>query len=339
MARTRSERIAAVKADMTARLRGGRYRPGERFLSARELASDFGISYQTADRLLNELTRDGLLERRAASGTFVPGRVRHRESGLTEVRFLFASRARRPNSFGARLQTALAERLRRDGIHWQTSWAEVTSVDEVPSDCFLVLWEAPAALAACRRGGRRALLLNASPLHGLDAAGIDSVTLDDFAGGVLAAELLLQRGSRGPGRDRLAIMSGPPGDARSDARRDGFLSRVPAASVVNADGWYVEDGRRVAAEASRQGRDGLFCANDRLAEAILDYCRTAGVERPPLVGFDDAPVAAANDLTTIAIPWSELVSDAADIILARLSGDGSAARRRTVVPRPIVRSF
>jgi hypothetical protein len=328
-----------VKADVTARLRGGRFRPGERFLSARALASDFGISYQTADRLLNELTRDGLLERRAASGTFVPGRSRHAESGFTEVRFLFASRARRPNSFGARLQAALAERLRCDGIQWQTSWAEVTSVDEVPSDCFLVLWEAPAALTGCRRVGRRALLLNASPPHGLDAAVIDSVTPDDFAGGVFAAELLLQRGRPVLSRNRLAILSGPPGDARSDARRDGFLSRAPWANVVNADGWYVEDGRRVAAEAYRHGQDGVFCANDRLAEAVLVYCRGVGAARPPLVGFDDAPVAAANDLTTIAIPWSELVSDAADIILARLGGDGSAARRRTVVPHPIVRSF
>src|SRR4051812_37706484 len=108
MARTRSAKVTHIKTELANRLRDGAYRPGDRFLSARELASGFSISYQTAHRLLDEMCSEGLVERRAASGTYVPGG----ESALSEVRLIFASRARRPQSFGARLLEGLTERLR-----------------------------------------------------------------------------------------------------------------------------------------------------------------------------------------------------------------------------------
>jgi hypothetical protein len=331
MARTRSAKVTRIKTELTTRLRDGAYRPGDRFLSARELASGFGISYQTAHRLLDEMCAEGLVERRAASGTYVPGG----ESSLSEVRLIFASRARRPQSFGARLLEGLTERLRRDGLHWQVHWADYP-LDALPPDCYPVLWEAPAALDACRRENRPALLLNARPRPGLDATLLDCVSLDDFFGGVCAAELLL-RGD--VPASNLAVVTGPEGDPRSDARRDGFLSRAAGASVIGAGGWYVEDGLRVAAASLQAGPGGLFCANDRLAEAILRFCAGNGLPRPRLVGFDDAPVAAAHDLTTIAIPWDELCADAADIIRRRLGGDVSAARQRIVTPRPVFRRF
>jgi DNA-binding LacI/PurR family transcriptional regulator len=329
MARTRSAKVTRIKAELTNRLRDGAYRPGDRFLSARELASSFGISYQTAHRLLDEMCGEGLVERRAASGTYIPGG----ESSLSEVRLIFSSRARRPQSFGARLLEGLTERLRRDGLHWQVYWADYLR-DDLPSDCYPVLWEAPAALEACRRAHRPALLLNARPSPGLDATLLDSVSLDDFFGGACAAELLL-RGDVPAAM--LAVVTGPGDDARSIARRDGFLSRASDASIIGAGGWYVEDGLRVAARALQSGPGGLFCANDRLAEAILRFCAANGLPRPRLVGFDDAPVAAVHDLTTIAIPWDELCADAADIIRRRLGGDTSAARQRIVTPRLVFR--
>ena len=331
MGRKPSERVQGVRGELIGRLRDGLYRPGDRFLSAREIAATFGVSYQTADRLLDDLQAAGYVERRAASGTFIPSGG----ESLSEARLFFSGRARREHSFGARLLSGLTARLTREGFSFSISWAE--TAEAIPNTVFPVLWEAPGVLAACRRAGRPALLLNARPLPGLDAALLDSVSVDDYFGGACAAELLTgPNGGTGAG---LAMLTGPDGDPRSDARRDGFLSRTPGAATVSAGGWYTEDGLRVAPDALQRGPRGLFCANDRLAEAVLIYTERVGRPRPRLVGFDDAPVAATRRLTTIAIPWEELLADALEIIRRRLSGDTSAARQRIVTPRPVVRTL
>jgi DNA-binding LacI/PurR family transcriptional regulator len=87
----------------------------------------------------------------------------------------------------------------------------------------------------------------------------------------------------------------------------------------------------------KQGRDGVFCCNDRLAQAVLHWCNEHHKVAPPLVGFDDAPVAETLDLTTIALPWEEMIAGAADVIKRRLAGAGGAARQLIFTPRPVIR--
>src|SRR5579871_6024762 len=186
MARSRSKKVADIKERVQTRLREGIYRPGDRFLSTRELAAAFDISYQTAHNLMEELCREGWLERRAASGTYIPGGRNEMEG----VQLVFDPRARRPQSFGARLLADLTRRLARDRIHWEIAWS-----DEEPDlnpDRFPVLWEAPGTLERCLRQHRAALLLNDRPPPGLSAAFLDSVSIDDFSGGASAAQLLLR---------------------------------------------------------------------------------------------------------------------------------------------------
>jgi hypothetical protein len=319
MARTRSARVVAVREQLAERLRSGVDRPGARFVSARALAAQYGVSYQTADRLLAELAKAGLLERRAAAGTFVPGA----ESVLCQAWLCFSPRAARPQSFGARLLDGLCAGLRAARLPFTVAADGVV----MPADAFPVLWEMPAA----RIGERPGMLLNARPPAGLIGARLDSVAIDDFFGGACAAELL-------PAGTALAVLTGPDGDSRSDERRAGFLSRCPHARVICAGGWGTDDGLRVAMTAIEAGNDGIFACNDRLAAAVQLQCQRARRPTPPLVGFDDAPVAEALGLTTIAIPWDAWIHDAVEGIGRRLSGDRSAARQRLVTPRPVVRS-
>lgn len=327
MPRNRSEHVAEVKAKLVARLRDGFFRPGDRFMSNRSIAARYHISYQTAHRLVNELTREGLLIRRSASGTYVPGR----RAPLAGVQLLFHERAQRQGSFGARLLELICGRLERLRIHSKV----VACRDDrpvVPSESlFPVIWEAPALLNACRGEHRRALLLNDRPPQGLDSVFIDSVSADDFSGGVCAAQLL-RRAGRGP----FAIVAGPRDDRRSDARVQGFLSCARAAVIV-AGGWYLEDGQGVAARAVESGRGGIFCCNDRLAESIVSHCRDTRRPVPPLVGFDDAPIAERLNLTTIAIPWEELADAAIAVIQRRLAHDPATASHQMLSPRPVVR--
>ncbi|MDF2440085.1 MAG: hypothetical protein JWN98_1069 [Abditibacteriota bacterium] len=330
MSRQRSARTELVKEKIRTRLREGVYRPGDRFLSAREVAATFEVSYQTAHRLVQELSEEGWLDRRAASGTFIPGgRVE-----MLGAQLFWSARARRAGSFGARLLSDLCARFKRDRIPYKIAWADAARPVAPASKYVPVVWERPEIVQNCVHNKRAALLLNDRPQPGMAAAWLDSVSIDDFSGGVCAAQLLWKESRR---HARFAVLAGPTNDARSNARRDGFLSLAKSAVVVSARSWFFEDGYDVAAPVIQSGRDGIFCCNDRLAQAVLKWSEDHDVLCPRLVGFDDAPIAEELNLTTIAIPWDEMIAGAADILKRRLNGDTGAARQLIVTPRPVVR--
>jgi hypothetical protein len=356
MGRPGSERVEEVRRRLRARAVSPAQRPGDRFLSAREVARAFEVSYQTAHRLICELEGEGLLERRAGAGTFIPSGG----AGAQRVLLAFSERARRPHSFGARLLGEIQARLDANRVPWKMRWvrgapsASTSAPHSSSASTWLqpgflpVLWEAPALRDECVRARRAGLLLNERPQPGLEASWFDSVSIDDFSGGACAAQLLLERESssteKGPRATRkyLCVLAGPSSDARAVARRDGFLTlcqKHPKArvQVLEARGWFFEDGRALAQEVVRAGSGGIFAGNDRLAHAVATWCDENTIQRPPLVGFDDAPVAQAEDLTTIAIPWGEVVGGAVEILKKRLGGDTGAPRQLIVTPRPIVR--
>jgi len=329
--RSRSRRVAQVKLRLVARLQDGMHRPGDRFLSARAVARHFRISYQTAHWLLQELDAEGLLTRVEASGTYLAGgRPR-----IGRAQLVLAARGRRTGSFGDRLRRTLEREFEAQRIKRTLRWCDGGGrgrAARVSGGVLPVIWDAPDVLETYLERRRSAILLNERPPSGLDSVFIDSVSVDDFTGGVCAAQLL-ERGSRG---GPFAVLAGPERDPRSRARVAGCLSRIQG-TVIVVGSWYLEDGLLAAEAAVSAGRGGVFCANDRLAEAVHQWCAGAGRPCPPLVGFDDAPVAEAIGLTTIAIPWEEVASVTAALIRRRLADHSAAARHVVLSPRPVVR--
>jgi hypothetical protein len=328
MPRPRSAKVQDVKTRVVTRIRESFLHPGNRFLSNRQLAAEYGISYQTAHRLIAELCAEGLLERRPASGTYLPGARRQ----LAGVQLLFHARARRKGSFGARLLARIADALEREGIARVVSWVD-RRVDLKP-DHFPVIWECRNLVIPKILPKHYGLLLNDTAPAGLAGTYFDSISTDDFSGGATAAELLIRRSRQTGG---FAVLAGPKDDLRSVNRAEGFRSVLPGASIVWSGGWFREHGLRAAPSLLRRGRAGIFCCNDRLAEALVDFCKQNRRACPPLVGFDDAPIAENLKLTTIAIPWDELVAAAVTIIKKRLSGDPATATRQILAPRPVIR--
>mgnify|MGYP000340488373 CR=1 FL=1 len=102
-------------------------------------------------------------------------------------------------------------------------------------------------------------------------------------------------------------------------------------------GWFAEDAERTAPRLVTRGYAGVFCCNDRLAEALLSACDRAKVARPAVIGFNDAPVAERLDLTTVAIPWRELIEGATEVVRQRIRGATGPAARRVYSPRPVFR--
>jgi DNA-binding transcriptional regulator YhcF (GntR family) len=326
MARPRSQLVQTVKEKLIARLDGGLYRSGDRFMSNRAIAQQFEISYQTADRIVRELVEEGRLSRRAASGTYVAGKPSQR----TGVQFIFNRRAQRKDSFGARLLNLLQQRLTREEIDCRTVFCDAHEVVKPSADRFAILWEAIGTMTSMSQIGQAALLLNHRPPPGLAALRIDSVQVDDFFGGACAGQLLMKRVTD---RAKLIILAGPKGDARSDLRVAGFLS-VCKARVVHAPSWYYESALPTAQVVLGHRPSAIFACNDRLAQAVLE---TGKQNVPPIVGFDDAPIAEALHLTTIAIPWREVVDTATQIVIQRITQRGGTASHTLLMPRPIVR--
>ena len=271
-----------------------------------------------------------MLERRAASGTFIPGGAQFFDG----AHLIFDGRARREDSFGGRLVEKLSRRLERDGIKFRLDFSDALSL-KIRRGFFPVLWESPRFVESCLKANRPAILLNDRPAPGLSATFLDSVSIDDFSGGAGAAQLLFRANENGK---NWAIVGGLEGDVRSQMRVAGAQSVLKNASVLSAGGWYFEDGYRVAPQVLGAGGDGIFCANDRLAHAISTFAREENRKLPTIVGFDDAPIAEKIGLTTMAIPWDELIFEAAQIIKKRMNGDNAGARQLILTPRPIVRN-
>jgi len=327
MPRGRTAKIAGVKRQLRLRLEEGVFRPGDRFLSARALAERHRVSYQSAHRLLRELVEEGLLRRAPRSGTYVAGRA----EGLEACELVFHPRARRAESFGARLLAELKRSLEARGLALATRFAEGPA-PATTEGCFPILWEVPEAVETLVRERGQGLVLARGAPPGRASTLLDSVTIDDFSGGASAAELVRERGL-GSAR-AVVVVGGPPEDERSNERIRGFRSVLPGARVVFACGWYYRDGLAVADEVLGAEPDAVFCCNDRLAEAIRSR---QGNRVPFLVGFDDAPVAEELGLNTIAIPWREIAAAAAEVAAARIARREMKVRRQIFSPHPILR--
>ncbi len=339
MARPRSDKVRLVREKLLARLGDGLHAPGDRFMSARAISQQFGVSYQTADRLLRELVDEGRLARRLGSGTYVPGQPGRAMRG---VQLIFGARARRAGSFGARLRDEMLRRFREAGVDVRTTYSVDPGADTPApgvattpaADRFPILWESPATAAQLSADRVRGLILNDRPPPGLGALVLDSIAVDDLLGGAIAAEMVAKRVTVGA---RVGVLAGPESDARSARRVEGFCSVFQKAPVIHASSWFRDDGLTPARRLLSSRPAAIFACNDRLAQAVIDAAADMGLATPVLFGFDDAPVAEQLHLSTIAIPWASLAEAAMAVALRRLSGDVTTASHLVLAPRPIVR--
>ena len=310
----RSKRIQSVHQDLLGRLSNRLYRPGDRFLTARQVADQYGISYQTAHRVLADLAELGLIERRPRSGSFIAGN----SPRPTRVQLLMHPRADNPQGFGGKLRTYLTQALRQADIDSSPS----TLGNTIEPNALPVIWECPQAINQCVGEQRPGILVNERPKPSWGSSLLDSICTDDFAGGALAADTLLQAS---PTPYRLGILAGPRADRRSDERIAGFRSRVQEVVITHADNWHRDAGRRAAASLTQANLTGVFAANDRLAQGTTLAYRNAKQPLPAIVGYDDAPIAEQLGLTTIALPWQEIANAVVQRAQLRLQGDLSSA--------------
>lgn len=167
---------------------------------------------------------------------------------------------------------------------------------------------------------------------------------DDFGGGRLAGDHLLERGHR-----RLAFVGDTSIARQVKHRHAGLLDAVKRAGLqptivelIPAPTWTMSEGRAVGTEIiGRQPGDrptAVFCANDMLALGLLQELSLHGIRVPEdvaIVGFDDLEWAGAATvpLSSVRQPRDLLGRTAVRMVLDEIE-QGSSHVHEHVLFRP-----
>ncbi|MEJ2853468.1 MULTISPECIES: LacI family DNA-binding transcriptional regulator [unclassified Saccharothrix] len=148
------------------------------------------------------------------------------------------------------------------------------------------------------------------------------------------------------GRRRFAVVTGPLTFGCVKERLDGFLDALAEQDVhvdprLVVEGDFTTDRGAVAAEkllGAGLPFDAVFAHNDLSALGVIRALRAAGRTVPEdvaVVGFDDIPVAAHTELTTVRQPMREMGGAAARMLLSRLDG-GTSTPEPAILPTTLV---
>lgn len=177
---------------------------------------------------------------------------------------------------------------------------------------------------------------------------LPSVSVDDVAGGRMAAQHLL-----GTGRTRLAFVGGPVSLRQVADRLDGAQQAVAAApgatlEFIGTSALTVDQGREAGARiADRSPQDrptALFAANDQVAVGLMQSLVMSGRVAIPqdiaLIGYDDIDFAASTivGLSSVHQPAQLLGSTAVELLLDRANCPDQAPRQVVFTPELVVRA-
>ncbi|MFC9770399.1 MULTISPECIES: LacI family DNA-binding transcriptional regulator [unclassified Pseudarthrobacter] len=180
-----------------------------------------------------------------------------------------------------------------------------------------------------------------------DESRFSSVSVDDDAGGYLAARHLLDTGRR-----RLAFVGGPTSIRQVSDRLQGAQRAVkeePDATleVLASEGMTVLAGRSVGnmlvERRPEELPDGIFCANDLLALGVMQSLTMTHTFRIPedvaLIGYDDIDfaVSAVVPLSSIRQPTEALGRTAIELLTEEVESQNATHRAVVFTPELVVR--
>lgn len=177
---------------------------------------------------------------------------------------------------------------------------------------------------------------------------ISSVSVDDIAGGALAAQHLIDTGRR-----RIAFVGGPLEIRQVSDRLQGARQAVAAhpgvtIEAITLPALTVQEGRRagdaIVDRSPAERPDAVFAANDLLAIGLLQALFMQGKIAIPdeiaLVGYDDILFASASvvPLTSIRQPSRLIGETAVDILLEEADDPDLEPRQILYQPELVVRA-
>lgn len=351
-----------ISRQLLAEIAVGKYRAG-RLPSETQLVQRFHVSRPTVARALRDLQAEGLIVRRAGSGTYVR-RQAPLPAGTRQLGLLIPGLGT-IEIFGLICgELASLARAHEYTLLWG-DFSHPPRDQEVSLEHALELCEqfierrvagvffAPFELAEGKEQANRRIAERFSkagvPLVLLDRdlvpfphrSDFDLVAVDNVAGGCLMAEHLLKLGAR-----RLAFVMMPQAPPTVAARVAGVREALVGRRLeLPADWVHVgdpEDLKFVRGLIGGRRWDGMVCANDLTAARLMQSLERTNVRVPRevrVVGFDDAKYATllAVPLTTMHQPCRDLALTAYHAMLERIAEPTLPARSLLLSPRLVIR--
>lgn len=204
------------------------------------------------------------------------------------------------------------------------------------------LGESTSRLVTLRARGIPAVLVD----RAIADVSFSSVSVDDVAGGRMAAEHLIAIG-----RSRLAYLGGPPGLRQSADRLRGARQAAAAhpgviLEVIELDALSVHAGRAAGAAIAARAElpDAIFAANDLVAIGVLQALvfKDSHITVPDdiaIVGYDDIDFAASAviPLSSVRQPSALIGETAINILLEEAAGPIVSPRQVLFQPELVVR--
>lgn len=352
-----------ISRALLADIAGGRY-AGGKVPSEAQLVKRFGVSRPTIARALRDLQSEGLIDRRAGSGTFVrspaaapapPARqlgLLVPERGTTEIFELICgelSSLARARDY-ALLYGGSALPAQEAEISERNAWAMCEHyIAQGVQGVFFAPFESGGGGAASNRRIAEALGGAGIPVILLDRdivpfplrSKFDLVSVDNVGGAYQLAEHLLKLGCR-----RVAFLARPGHAPTIDARIAGVREALARHGVAAPEDW-VREGDAASPAFVREHIvarkwEAVICANDVTAAQLLRSLEKLGARVPQdirIVGFDDANFASllGVTLTTLQQPTRDIAVAAFTALADRLAQPTLPARTVLLDGRLVVR--
>jgi DNA-binding LacI/PurR family transcriptional regulator len=357
----------AVSRQLAAEINSGKYRLGERLPSEAHLVKRFRVSRPTIGRALRDLQAEGLITRRAGSGTYVrnPRETATAPAGFAQLGLIVPS-LRHTEIFESICgELASLARVHDYGLLWggatqpPSPEAEM-SIQEAETLCdqfierrvvgvFFVPFEYRTDCAAANerittklhKAGIPVVLIDRDIGPFPERSGFDVVGVDNFAGGYTLATHLLKLGA-----SRLAYVTLPRTAPTVNARIAGAQAAMLEHNVHIARDFVLTgdptNEKFVRSFAVTRQLDAILCTSDRIAAQLLQTLVRLRIRVPEqirLVGFDDMRVASllTVPLTTMAQPCRDIAVTAFQAMRERLTDPTLPGRALLLTPRLVVR--
>jgi len=271
--------------------------------------------------------------------------TRHATLGVSGLGFSFAG----SSSYWAKLLQGMRETA--TGAQAQLMLLDHTTLTgwEKADGVLLCEWTAHQLIASLPDNLPRVSLMSSMP-------NMESVLADDYSGGCLATEHLLQLGHR-----RVAYLyKYGKASPQAVARQSGYCDAMRAAGIEPDANWMRQLARSsendFGANVVATGREGmrlwieenwrklgctaLLAHNDEVAVGSCEALQEAGFDVPgevSVVGFDNIEISeyCRPRLTTIEVPLARIANAATEILLRQINSDSatqSAQSRQQVLP-------
>ena len=344
--------------DLRKRITLGEYKEGQRLPSEADLVKSFLTSRITVQRALKDLQHQGLIERRAGSGTFVR-RVDRTEKfvfgllipGLGETEIfepICQGMARAGRAGGHALlwgdttnTSGNLEQQTQELCEYYIS-RDVTGVFFAPLEHTadkdsVNIW----VLDALDKARIPVVLLDRCVLRYPQRSNFDLVGIDNRRAGYTVTEHLLAHGCK-----QLIFLAAPYSASTVDARIAGFRDALRDHGLKDGNACIhigsPDDTEAIRATLSRVKPDGFICANDTTAAHLMRTLDQLGARIPEeirIVGFDDVKYAGllGVPLTTLRQPCREMGEVAITTMLDRIAHPGMPARDVTLDCKLVIR--